>query len=330
MIIALASSRGDHMAASMLAETWVDCPQVKATLDLLSKSAVPAGSTTDAVWAGPLAPYFAAEALTIMRGRMILGALEPKMQKVPLHVRLARETGSGVSGGWIAPGAATPVQKTDFASVINEHFKFGVIVPLTNEVLRVSDLAAEKTIRDAVLGGLGAALDNQFLLASVAGSVGVSPASIANGSTEITTTGTTSAQIAADLAAMLAAITTAGELTWIMRPKTLYRIALTLGSQAAGVPNFLFGIPVIASANAPAQITLVDASQILYADTGQFDVTTSEQSALQLDTAPDATPTASSVETSLWQGNLFAVKAMRWLAWLRPVSTSVSFMTVAY
>ena len=50
-------------------------------------------------------------------------------------------------------------------------------------------------------------------------SAGVNPAAVTNGSTEITTTGTTAAQIAADLAGMIAAITTAGPLVWIMKPK---------------------------------------------------------------------------------------------------------------
>ena len=60
-----------------------------------------------------------------------------------------------------------------------------------------------------------------------------------------------------------------------MKPKTMYRIALVLGSQAAGLPATLFGIPVIASNNAPAQITLLDPSAMIYSDSGNwFDVRT--------------------------------------------------------
>jgi hypothetical protein len=49
-----------------------------------------------------------------------------------------------------------------------------------------------------------------------------------------------------------------------MKPKTMYRIALVLGSQAAGLPNTLFGIPVIASINSPAQIALIDPGALVY------------------------------------------------------------------
>ena len=80
-------------------------------------------------------------------------------------------------------------------------FKYGVIVPLSEELVALSTPDAEATVRRTVLGGLAAALDNQFLLPTVAVSAGVNPGSVTNGSTEITTTGTTAAQIAADLPA---------------------------------------------------------------------------------------------------------------------------------
>jgi HK97 family phage major capsid protein len=331
-IIAKGLGGGDRYRELMTAEKWLDTPQVKATLELQTKAAVPAGSTTDATWAGPLAPYgIASEALTIMRGLSILGALEGRMRKVPLHVNLARETGSGFSGGWVGSGQAVPVQKTDFATVVEEHFKFGVIVPLSRELFKLSTPDAEATIRQVVLGGLAASLDNQLLLASVAVSAGVNPASITNGSTEITSTGTTAAQIAADLAGMLAAVTSPGPLVWVMKPKTMYRIALVLGSQAAGLPHTLFGIPVIASTNSPAQITLLDPTAIVYSDSGQFDLEVSTQATLQLDSAPAEPTAASTVFQSLFQRNLVAIKALRWLAWLNPSpTTTASFMTVAY
>ena len=299
------------------------------------KAAVPAGSTTDSTWAGPLSPYLTAEALTISRSKpWILGALEPQMLNVPLHVKMARETGSGITGGWVAAGAAIPVQATAFATIIEEHYKYGVIVPLSEELVKVSTPSAEATVRRTVIGpdgGLTAAIDNQLLLPTVAAVAGTNPASVTNGSTEITTTGTTAAQIAADLAGMLAAVTSPGPLVWIMKPKTMYRIALVLGSQAAGLPATLFGIPVIASNNSPAQVTLLDPGALIYSDSGQFDVDVSSQATFEFNTTP-AEPTASStIFQGLYQRNLIAIKALRWLAWLNPSpTTTASFMTVAY
>jgi HK97 family phage major capsid protein len=331
-ITAKALGRGDLWTELQIAEKWLDVPQVRATLELRTKSAVASGSTTDSTWAAPLSAYgIAAEAITIMRGLSIFGALQGQMQLTPLHTRVAIETGAGIVGGWVAAGAAIPVQATAFATIIEEHFKYGVIVPLSEELVAVSSPSAEATVRRTVLGGLAAAIDNELLLPTVAVSAGVNPASILNGSTEITTTGTTAAQIAADLAAMLAAVTTPGPLVWIMKPKTMYRIALVLGSQAAGLPATLFGIPVIASSNSPAQIALLDPSQILYSDTGQFDLDVSDQALLQLDDAPANPTVAGTVMTSVYQRNLVAIRALRWLAWLNPSpTTNAAFMTVAY
>ena len=129
---------------------------------------------------------------------------------------------------------------------------------------------------------------------------------------------------------MLAGMTTPGPYVWIMKPATMYRIGLTLGSQAAGLPTSLFGIPVIANINSPAQVTLVDPAAILYSDSGQVDFDVSTDASLQLDGAPDATTSASTVLQTLFGRNLVAIRALRWLAWLRPTSGSVVWMTVAY
>jgi HK97 family phage major capsid protein len=331
-ISALAIGRGDRYRELTVADQWLDTPQVKATLEWRMKAAVPAGSTTDAAWASPLSPYgIMAEAITILRGMSILGALEPQMQTVPLHVRLARETGAGVTGGWVGPGQAVPFQKTDFATIIEEHFKYGVLVALSEELVRLSNPSAEATVRRTVLGGLAKAIDNQLLLPTVAVSAGINPASVTNGSTERVTTGSTAAAIAADLASMLGSVTTPGPLVWIMKPKTMSYLALTLGSQAAGLPATLFGIRVIASINSPAQIALLDPSAIIYSDSGQFDVDVSRQATPQIDSAPTEPTGASDVMQSFFQRNLVGIKALRWLAWLNPSpTTSASFMTVAY
>src|SRR5688572_14352903 len=123
---------------------------------------------------------------------------------------------------------------------------------------------------------------------------------------------------------MLAAVTSPGPLVWILKPKTMYRIALVLGSQAAGLPATLFGIPVIASNNSPAQITLLDPSAILYSDSGQFDLDVSTNALVQLDTAPTDPPTAATLYQSALQRNLVMVRAMRWLAWLNPSPTTTA------
>ena len=116
-IQALALGCDDMYAAVQKASTWRETPQILAALEWENKAAVVHGDTSTGTWAPALAQYgIAAEALTLLRGSSILGALEPKMQNAPLHTRIAVETGAGFTGGWVpVSGGAVPVQKTAFA-----------------------------------------------------------------------------------------------------------------------------------------------------------------------------------------------------------------------
>ena len=163
-------------------------------------------------------------------------------------------------------------------------------------------------------------------------SANVRPAAITNAATAVTSTGSTAAAINADLAGLLAAITTGGaSLVWVMRPMTAYKIAATIGGTAAAdIPRTLFGIPLVLSANSPQQITLIDTAHILYSDDGGIEVDTTDEPTIQMDTAATDPAVAATVFQSLWDDNLFAVRATRWVAWLRAQSGAVSYMTVAY
>ena len=181
------------------------------------------------------------------------------------------------------------------------------------------------------MAGVSAYLDGQLLTNTVTLSAGLRPAAITNGATAITSTGSTSAQITADLRSLVAAVTsTGGRRTWIMQEGTMGQLALALTDNAHDLPRTLSGYPVIVSNNSPAQITLVDAASILYSDTGALDIDTSGQALLQMDDAPASPETAATVFVSLYQRNLWAVRVIRWLAYLRAQSGSVAYMTVAY
>lgn len=328
LIQAKAYAIDDYGTALMRAETWRDMPHVLEGLRLSMKASVPAGSTSDATWAGPLSQAgLASEALTFMRHQTIVGALEDRMQKVPPSITVPVETDNAGMGDWVAENVPIPAARLAFTSVIQALYKIGAITALSAELVKSSTPGAQPTVTRIVLGRLGKSIDYKFLDPTVTAVANTRPASITNGSTEIVSTGNTAAAIAADLASMLAAMTTPGPYTWILRPTTTYRIALVLGSQAVGLPQTLLGIPVIASANSPAQITLVDPAALLFSDAGQFEVDVSRNATVAMDDAPEAPET---IVTSFFQANLLGIRAMRWLAWLRPLSGSVSYMTTSY
>ncbi len=102
------------------------------------------------------------------------------------------------------------------------------------------------------------------------------------------------------------------------------------GTAAVDIPRTLFGIPLVLSSNSPAQITLLDASHVLYSDDGGIEVDTTDEATIQMNTTPTDPAVAATVFQSLWDANLIAVRASRWVAWLRAQSGAVSYMTVSY
>ena len=240
-VMAKAMSRDDAYRAMLYAERWTDTPHVKACFaaELQGKAAVAPGTTTDATWASPLAQYgIASEALTLIRGASILGALEPKFRRVPFRTKVPRETGSGAGGAWVGEGLSIPAAAMAYDTLSQEAYKAQKIVVLSQELLKLGDPGAERAVRESVAAGVAAFLDSQLLTNTGHAERGVRPAAITNGATAVTWTGSTAAQISADLASLLAAISTdAASLVWVMRPTTAATIAMRLSG--AGTPTDL-------------------------------------------------------------------------------------------
>ena len=96
---------------------------------------------------------------------------------------------------------------------------------------------------------------------------------------------------------------------------------------------WLLDIPVIRSISSPAQISLIDAADVLIADDGQIQIDFSEQTSLIMDTAPplgDQSPVTTLPIKSLWQGNMAAFRVIRTISWALGHSTSAVTMSVSY
>jgi hypothetical protein len=94
------------------AKPFTNTPQVYHTLAseiTFQKAAIAPGLTSDATFAGPLAQYgIAAEAVELIRGASIIGAIQGRMRRVPFRVKVPRETGSGTGGTWVGENLHTP------------------------------------------------------------------------------------------------------------------------------------------------------------------------------------------------------------------------------
>jgi hypothetical protein len=174
----------------------------------------------------------------------------------------------------------------------------------------------------------------------VAAIAGVNPASITNGATAHTSTGSTTAQIISDLSTMMSLLSTWNSPFWVMSPSTAAFLAsrLTSGGSIA-FPNItarggtLYGIDVLTSINTSGLIVLLDAASIMYAR-GAIEIDRSTQASVEMDSAPAAGESSpvSAISTlkSFFQNDLIGIRAEQEVSYLRSSNTGVVYMTVAY
>jgi HK97 family phage major capsid protein len=351
--MALARSKGNLMQAAEISKGWHDStPEVETVL----KAAVAAGTTTDTNWAKPLVEYenMAGEFAELLRPATIIGRI-PGLRRVPFNIKIPRQTG-GSSVGWVGEGKPKPVSALAFDQITLGMAKAAGIVVITDELARSSSPAAEGVVRDDLVAQTAQFLDSQFVDPAKAASANVSPASITNGVTPVTASGTDADAVRADVQELMGKFITANlslaGAVWIMTEMQALGLALMLNP--LGQPEFpglqingnsggtFFGLPVVLSENIPAnagtgdpvvgagaRIILAKASEILLADDGQTMLDVSSEASLQMDSAPDAPPTATTVFVSLWQQNMIGIRAERYINWSKRRSGAVQYIDSA-
>lgn len=338
------ASQHHQPAADIAKQMWPDTPEVEMAL----RSAISAGTTTDTVNAAPLVVQqnIASEFAQLLVPATIIGRI-PGLRAVPFNIKVPRAT-QNPTGYWVGEGKVKPLSAMAFDSVTLGISKVAAIVPITEELLRFSSPSAEGIILDGLRDALAYRLDRDFLDPSKAAD-DISPASITNGVTAVTPTGSTADALRDDLGSMLAnymAVNqSVGGLVLVTTSTMAMRLSLmrnTLGNKEFPDINvnggFLEGIPVITSENIASPtgspfdgtlIVAINASEIMLADEGGVEIDISREASLQMDSAPDSPATASTVSVSLWQYNMVAFKAERFINWKPRRSGAVQLISGA-
>jgi HK97 family phage major capsid protein len=303
-------------------------------VELFSKAAVAAATTTDSTWAGPLSPIrpLMNAFVALLRPRTLLGRI-PGLRAVPANVSVAAQT-TGGTYGWVGQGASVPATKSDFATVTVPATKCGGIVGISQELAELSTPAAIDAMREEMVAGCSQFLDTQFVDPAVAVSAGVSPASITNGAGTTASAGTSAANALTDVQVLVTQITTANpsieNLVILSTPANAYAVAKAANSNTLGLNGgTYYGIPWITSGSVGARLIALDASQILVADDGGLNVDVSTSALVQFDSAPADPTVASTVLISLFQKNLVGLKITRMVTWKRVASTAVYYISAA-
>lgn len=351
--MALGRSKGNLMQAAEIAKGWADStPEVETVL----RAAVAAGTTTDTSWAKPLVEYenMASEFAELLRPQTIIGRI-PGLRRVPFNIKVPRQT-AGSSASWVGEGKPKPVSALAFDQLTLGHTKLAGIVVLTDELVRFSNPAAESIVRQDLIDTIVATMDKDFVDPANAGTTDVKPASITNGVTPVTASGTDADAVRADVKALLSKFLTANlslsGAVWIMSEVQALGLALMLNP--LGQPEFpgisingasggtFFNLPVVLSENVVAnpgsgsplsgdggRIILAKANEIMLADDGEVMLDVSREASLQMDSAPDSPADGDTVLVSLWQHNMVGIRAERFINWKKRRAGAVQYIDSA-
>jgi HK97 family phage major capsid protein/HK97 family phage prohead protease len=343
MVMALAAGHGDSYQTLQFAKQWHDStPEVEQMVEHMwrTKAAVAVGTTTDSTWAGPLVVTQPLnDFLELLRPRTLLGRI-PGLKQVPFNISIPTQT-TGGTNAWVGQNKPKPVTKADYLAATLSFNKVAGIIVLSEELVTLSTPSAENLVRQEMLDGMSAFLDQQFTDPAVAVSAGVNPASITNGAATIASSGVTGAAAKTDLASRVGVFVAAnynlGQSVWLMNEANAFGLGLSVNG--VGQPLFpgfmgqgggmLMGIPVIVSNNVGARIILAHTPSILFADEGGIRIDVSREATVQMDSAPTDTVDATTVYQSLWQRNLIGIKAERIITWKVARSTAVTYITTA-
>jgi len=346
------AGRGNDMLAMMYAQEqkhWQDTtPQVVQFL----KTAVAGGTTTASGWASEwvYSANLVNEFIELLRPQTVLGKLQG-LRRVPFNIRVSGQD-SGSTAYWVGQGKAVPVSKLNSIEVTLGITKVGALVILAEELVRSSEPSAEMKVRDDLIATIAEFCDRRFLDPAYAEVSNVSPASITNGVTATTPTGTALANLRTDIQTLFRSFISNNDdptsATWIMDPA----MALTISMMQNALGQYEFpdinmsggrfvGLPVVVSnaANISGSpdsghmIILAKTSDIFMADDGAVVIDASREASVEMTDVPTGNASDGTAGTtslvSMYQSNSVAIKATRFINWKKARSTAVSYIKEA-
>jgi HK97 family phage major capsid protein/HK97 family phage prohead protease len=323
-------------------------------LHMVFKADIPAANVQTALWAGALVgseTSVFADFVEYLRPLTIIGQFGtggvPSFRRVPFRTPLITQSATS-TGYWVGEGQPKPMSKAGFTRTTLLPYKCAALTAATMELLRDASPSAEAIIRDDLAKSVAAKLDTDFLDPQKGLEANVSPASISNGLTPISSSGRDADSVRSDLVAMLSAYIAAGNpassAVFVMSAVT--GLQLSMQTNAFGQPEFpglvvsgdgrtgftagrLRGIPVVFSeylgytTDSPVSgrdVFLINASDIYFGDDGGIDVRMSTEASLEMEDAPAnaSAPTVVQAQlTSMFQTNSVAFLAERSVGWAR-------------
>lgn len=345
--------RGKFNPELVLKEIQADSVWMRSTpeLAMIAKTAIPAADSTTAGWASELAyaQNMANDFIEFLRPMTIIGRI-PNFSRVPFNMRVGGLS-AGTTGYWVGQGLPIPVSKGTSTSTSLAITKAAGISAITKELARLSTHSAELMIRNDLARAVVETIDDAFINPNNGGITNEKPASIIYGVTPVTPTGTTFAAMRTDFQTLMetsfdANLDTSGSV-WLMSHSAALRLSMMVNALDQRVnpgmtPNGgeWLGYPVITSqklqiAGSPSFgdiIIFLHPREVYLADDGQVTLESSDQVSLQLLDNPTNQSTGSTAPTtvvSMFQTESIAIKAVRYINWVKRRSQAAQWITLS-
>ena len=277
------------------------------------KAAANAGTTADGTFAAPLAYAELADAFALgLRSTGVFDQALPFAINLPLNMRTTVTT-TGLTAAQTGEGQLKIVSRLSVDGVTLTARKCTCIVAVTDELLRNGGTRASNLFAAELRAAVVAATDAAFL--SVISS-GISPVTSSGGGSSFA--------VAADMAALLSGLTlgSSSKVFIAMSPSDAKHMAIQIASDGVrAFPSVTInggdyaGATIVPTDVLTGQLVAFDASQLAMSSQS-IELDSSREATIQLDTAPDSPPTASTPVLSFFQMNYAGLRANS-LLWMR-------------
>jgi hypothetical protein len=283
---------------AMLGQLWKHVP--RGPLSLALKAAVTPIATGDMPTSSPAARAF----LDIAERTAILS--RAGFVKVDGGAVASLLVGAPTAT-WLGEGAPKPVRAMTFNGSTLTPRTLNVMTAVSDELAKLSTPGATGIVMRALSAGLTAALDSALIDPASGAVAGVRPASLTNGVSPTTAGSDLQSSVGAAIAAVSGGA--AARPVVIVSAQTAVRLTGLRDLAEAG-------IRVLVSPAAANRIIVVDADGVLYVDSG-VELQRSINATMVMDDAPPATDVSTTVHVGMFQRNLTAVKATRFVSWIK-------------
>jgi len=296
----MAQAPGNMKAAATLADAAGNISdRVRAVL----KTAVAAGSTSGATWAGPLSVYSQLQSgfIQSLATRSVFDAAVSSM--LPVKIRTNLVIAAGGSASVVSEGNPAPVTSLSLARGVVDPVAAVALVVITEELARLG-LNAAPLIEHELRRVVASKTDLQFMT------------DLISTLTPIPSSGQQPYNFLADLRALLNAVTSGDDAAFFLAVSPAIAKQLATAATMGGQPAFeslgvdggsIGGVTVIpTNAATSGQMILFDAAQF-GGDVGTVTVDAINEGSIQMST----TPSQPAALVSLFQTNCVGIRCMR-------------------